>query len=111
MKKFLVLFALAAFFSVANAQETKSVQIQVPTVISTSFSTSYPSVESPVWKKTGNNYVVYYRMSNNDAYVLYDPAEQFLFYHRLPYDVQAAQDKIRRAGLPSLLADRLAVGR
>lgn len=45
------------------------------------------------------------------AYVLYDPADGFLFYHRLAYDVAAAQDKIRRAGLPPLLAERLASGR
>ena len=74
MKKILVLFALAAFFIQANAQETKTVQIQVPAVISTSFSTSYPSVEHPVWKKYGTNYIVYYTASNSDAYVLYDPS-------------------------------------
>lgn len=45
------------------------------------------------------------------AYVLYDPDEGFLFYHRVEYDVAKAQDKIRRAGLPPLLADRLASGR
>ena len=39
------------------------------------------------------------------------PADGFLFYHRLAYDVATAQDKIRRAGLPPLLADRLAAGR
>lgn len=31
--------------------------------------------------------------------------------HRIPYDVTAAQQKIRQAGLPPFLADRLAVGR
>ena len=45
------------------------------------------------------------------AYVLYDPDDQFLFYHRIRYDVETAQAKIRNAGLPPLLADRLAVGR
>lgn len=45
------------------------------------------------------------------GYILYDPEDQFLFYHRLPYAVEAAQEKIRRAGLPAPLADRLAVGR
>jgi hypothetical protein len=29
---------------------------------------------------------------------------------RVPYDVQAARDKIVAAGLPQFLADRLAVG-
>jgi len=31
--------------------------------------------------------------------------------HRVPYDVAAAQEKIRQAGLPAFLADRLAFGR
>ena len=30
---------------------------------------------------------------------------------RVPYDVAAAQDKIRAAGLPAFFADRLAIGR
>ncbi len=47
----------------------------------------------------------------NAAYILYDPDDQFLFYHRVPYDVGVAQEKIVNAGLPKLLADRLAVGR
>jgi predicted phosphodiesterase len=45
------------------------------------------------------------------AYVLYDPADGYLFYYRAAYDIEAAQAKIREAGLPDLLADRLAVGR
>jgi diadenosine tetraphosphatase ApaH/serine/threonine PP2A family protein phosphatase len=45
------------------------------------------------------------------AYVLYTPEDRFLTYHRVPYDIDAAQSKIRRAGLPDLLAERLAVGR
>ena len=45
------------------------------------------------------------------AYILYDPSDRFLFYHRLAYDLEAAQRKIRDAGLPPLLADRLMVGR
>lgn len=45
------------------------------------------------------------------AYILYDPEERVVHYHRVLYDVAAAQGKIRRAGLPQVLADRLAVGR
>jgi predicted phosphodiesterase len=45
------------------------------------------------------------------AYAVYNPEESFLIYYRLPYDVRKAQEKIRRAGLPPLLADRLATGR
>jgi hypothetical protein len=32
-------------------------------------------------------------------------------YRFVEYDVQKAQDKIRAAGLPGMLADRLALGR
>ena len=45
------------------------------------------------------------------AYVVFNPEERFLIFYRLPYDVGKAQEKIRRAGLPPLLADRLAAGR
>jgi diadenosine tetraphosphatase ApaH/serine/threonine PP2A family protein phosphatase len=45
------------------------------------------------------------------AYVLYTPEDHFLTYHRVDYNIDAAQARIRRAGLPDLLAERLAVGR
>src|SRR5689334_20723157 len=45
------------------------------------------------------------------AYVLYDSDSLEIAYFRVPYDVKSAQEKIRKAGLPSILADRLAVGR
>jgi hypothetical protein len=45
------------------------------------------------------------------ACVLYNQDESFPIYYRLPYDVRKAQEKIRRAGLPPLLADRLGSGR
>jgi hypothetical protein len=32
-------------------------------------------------------------------------------YHRLPYDIEKAQAKIRRAHLPDMLASRLSWGR
>ena len=45
------------------------------------------------------------------AYLLFNSDERFLIFYRIPYDVGKAQEKIRRAGLPPLLADRLAAGR
>jgi predicted phosphodiesterase len=45
------------------------------------------------------------------AYVLYDSDAHAVTYHRTPYDVETAQKKIREAGLPPILADRLTVGR
>lgn len=45
------------------------------------------------------------------AYVLYNPDDGFLTYHRMDYDIDTAQQKIHRAGLPDFLAERLALGR
>ena len=45
------------------------------------------------------------------AFVIFDSDEQTVVYHRTPYDIEKAQAKIRGAGLPGVLADRLAVGR
>jgi predicted phosphodiesterase len=45
------------------------------------------------------------------AYVLYDSGARVVTYCRAPYDVAAAQETIRQAGLPPVLADRLSEGR
>ena len=45
------------------------------------------------------------------AFVIYDSDARIAAYRRIAYDVEAAQRKIRDAGLPAILADRLAVGR
>jgi predicted phosphodiesterase len=45
------------------------------------------------------------------AYCLYDSDAGMVTYFRVPYDIEAAQKKIRDAGLPPILADRLIVGR
>ena len=44
------------------------------------------------------------------AYVVYDVASRTIRFRRLEYDVQAAQERILAAGLPTRLAERLAVG-
>jgi len=44
------------------------------------------------------------------AYVLYWPKERIVEYRRVAYDVQKAANKIRAAGLPAPLADRLMIG-
>jgi len=44
------------------------------------------------------------------AYVLYDDERRRVSYHRVAYDVETAQRKIRMAGLPEGLAERLAYG-
>ncbi len=45
------------------------------------------------------------------SYAVFDDAEGRLHVRRVPYDIKTAQAKIRQAGLPEFLADRLAVGR
>jgi diadenosine tetraphosphatase ApaH/serine/threonine PP2A family protein phosphatase len=45
------------------------------------------------------------------AFATYDSDTGVVAYRRVIYNVEAAQRKIRDAGLPAILADRLAVGR
>ncbi len=45
------------------------------------------------------------------AYVIYDTDEKVIELFRLNYDLETAQEKIRAAGLPERLAERLAVGK
>lgn len=45
------------------------------------------------------------------TYVVYDMVENTIELRRLDYDIPKAQAKIRAAGLPDRLADRLAVGK
>jgi diadenosine tetraphosphatase ApaH/serine/threonine PP2A family protein phosphatase len=45
------------------------------------------------------------------AYVVYDLPQQTIELRRLDYDIAAQQKKIRAAGLPERLAERLASGR
>lgn len=45
------------------------------------------------------------------AFAIYDDTESLWTWHRVPYKVLTAQRRIRRAGLPESLADRLRVGR
>lgn len=44
------------------------------------------------------------------AYILYDSTKRELTYRRVTYDIAGAQARIRKAGLPPLLADRLSTG-
>ena len=45
------------------------------------------------------------------AFALYDSGAGMVTYRRVSYDVASAQRKIREAGLPQSLADRLGAGR
>ena len=44
------------------------------------------------------------------AYAIYDPEARLVSYYRVKYDVRGAQKKILNAGLPQMLAARLATG-
>ena len=44
------------------------------------------------------------------AYSMFDTRRRALTCHRVPYDIESTADKIRRAGLPEALAQRLARG-
>jgi predicted phosphodiesterase len=44
------------------------------------------------------------------SYMTYDSERRLVRWFRIPYRIDLAQDRIRKAGLPGLLADRLAVG-
>ncbi len=45
------------------------------------------------------------------CYAIYDSDEQAVELRRIEYDIESAQAKIRKAGLPDVLAARLALGR
>jgi diadenosine tetraphosphatase ApaH/serine/threonine PP2A family protein phosphatase len=45
------------------------------------------------------------------AFAIYDLEREVFTWHRVPYALETAQEKIRQAGLPNSLADRLGVGR
>jgi diadenosine tetraphosphatase ApaH/serine/threonine PP2A family protein phosphatase len=45
------------------------------------------------------------------AFLLYDTDASVITFHRVPYDIQRAQEKIFAAGLPERLAIRLEEGR
>ena len=45
------------------------------------------------------------------SYALYDSEAQVVELHRVRYDVDAVTTKIRKAGLPRPLGERLTIGR
>ncbi len=44
------------------------------------------------------------------SYMIYDSRKRVVTWYRIPYPIGDAQTRIRKAGLPNSLADRLAVG-
>lgn len=50
-------------------------------------------------------------MDNRACYAIYDSDARVIIFKRVPYDIEGAQQAILAAGLPTMLADRLAAGR
>lgn len=44
------------------------------------------------------------------GYLTYDSEQQVVNWHRIPYPIEKAQERIRKAELPQVLSDRLAAG-
>jgi predicted phosphodiesterase len=44
------------------------------------------------------------------SYMIYDSRKRVVHWYRIPYPIGAAQGRIRKAGLPNNLAERLAIG-
>ena len=44
------------------------------------------------------------------SFAFYDSEERVVTFERVPYDVEATREKIRQAGLPGMLGDRLLMG-
>jgi len=45
------------------------------------------------------------------SYVIHDTKEETISYHRIEYDIKAAQAKMCKADMPSMLIERLETGR
>lgn len=45
------------------------------------------------------------------SYAIFDPKSKLVEFRRVSYDIETAADKVRKAGLPDRLADRLLYGR
>ncbi len=45
------------------------------------------------------------------SYCIYSPEFKKISFRRIPYDIESAQERIRKVGLPERLAQRLSVGR
>jgi diadenosine tetraphosphatase ApaH/serine/threonine PP2A family protein phosphatase len=45
------------------------------------------------------------------CYAIYDSENKMIFFRRIDYDMATTQEKILNAGLPEMLAERLAEGR
>ncbi len=45
------------------------------------------------------------------SYLIFEPRNKIVQFRRVPYDIETAADKVRKAGLPPKLADRLFIGK
>jgi len=70
MKKLILLFVIAGFFTQAQAQKLMSKD--VPVAVKTAFNKAHTSVKDVEWNKNGNNYEVNYEAEEDEASLIFD---------------------------------------
>jgi len=112
--------ALLTFFGHTHIQCGFCVQkeSQLGQVIVPNYQTARNTQKFQIYLRQDTNYMInpgsVGQPRDNDpraAFMLYDSGEASITFYRVPYNIPVAQKKIRTAGLPDRLADRLAEGR
>lgn len=70
MKLFLLTAAFAILFMNVNAQKMKA--SEVPSAVTTKFTSTYPKAEHPKWEKEGNNYEAEFEFNEVEMSALFD---------------------------------------
>src|SRR5215470_16826804 len=93
-------------------------QSQLGQVIVPNYQTAQNTQKFQIYLREDTNYMInpgsIGQPRDNDpraAFMLYDSGDSSITFYRVPYNIPVAQKKIRAAGLPDRLADRLAEGR
>jgi len=92
-------------------------QTQLGQVIVPNYQTAQNTQKFQIYLREDTNYMInpgsIGQPRDNDpraAFMLYDSGDSSITFYRVPYNIPVAQKKIRAAGLPDRLADRLAEG-
>jgi len=92
-------------------------QTQLGQVIVPNYQTAQNTQKFQIYLREDTNYMInpgsIGQPRDNDpraAFMLYDSGDLSITFYRVPYNIPVAQKKIRAAGLPDRLADRLAEG-
>jgi len=76
MKKIIMLLAMAGLAVQLQAQEVH--KKDVPSAVSTSFSSAYASAKDVDWKMDGGNYVAKFEMNDRDMFATYDASGKLI---------------------------------